>query len=247
MPTMIAETVVYDDRLAQQYRDVIAGKYNATPIQVTRAANLLAAMERVKPGFGHGLLPESETVPVPAGPPEPAESLDALKSRLTAGKAEPTGIGFDFVKAGKATFTVVIPREHAKARGCQERYTFRVTRKDTEPRRTERGSSTTPPAIYFVGLLSGPNNDADYSYLGVFEPVLADIGKAIRITKASVCKEDSPVVKLFNYICRQLARGNPLADGYAVMHSGTCGRCGATLTTPRSLLTGLGPECIKHV
>ena len=30
-----------------------------------------------------------------------------------------------------------------------------------------------------------------------------------------------------------------------VFHVGTCGRCGKKLTTPESILTGLGPECAK--
>lgn len=32
-----------------------------------------------------------------------------------------------------------------------------------------------------------------------------------------------------------------------VYHTGTCGRCGRKLTTPESILTGLGPECSKKV
>ena len=32
-----------------------------------------------------------------------------------------------------------------------------------------------------------------------------------------------------------------------VYHVGTCGRCGKKLTTPESILTGLGPECCKKV
>jgi hypothetical protein len=36
---------------------------------------------------------------------------------------------------------------------------------------------------------------------------------------------------------------HPLPGSVDVLHSGRCGRCGRTLTTPDSIERGLGPEC----
>jgi len=59
------------------------------------------------------------------------------------------------VEAGKSTFTV--------ANNKGEHYTFMVTKKDPEPgtRWVAYGPS------WFVALLTGPNNDQDYTYMGV--------------------------------------------------------------------------------
>jgi hypothetical protein len=68
--------------------------------------------------------------------------------------------------AGKAIFTLV---------GTSSRFTYRVTRKDPEA-----GSRYTQPT-YFVSLLTGSNNETDYSYLGILDPVTG----YVRLTKNS--------------------------------------------------------------
>ena len=39
---------------------------------------------------------------------------------------------------------------------------------------------------------------------------------------------------------------NDVPETCLIFHTGTCGRCGKKLTTPESILTGLGPSCAKY-
>ena len=126
-----------------------------------------------------------------------------------------------FVLAGKAIFTV------SNAKG--DHYTFQVTRKETEGR----------PVTFFVALLTGPNNETDYTYMGVLSQA---VGTVI-LTKASKFNPESLPVKVAQWALALLWRNQPVPAGYAIQHEGRCGRCGRTLTVPESIQTGLGPEC----
>lgn len=140
-------------------------------------------------------------------------------------------IGYEFVTAGNATFTV---RQPASAPG-NPHYTFRVRKKEANP---------PYPEAYFVSLLTGPDNDSAYTYLGVLNPQTGEV----RLTKKSAYAEDSYPVRLLRRVLACLLAGKGLAitaAGYDVMHEGKCGRCGRTLTVPESLDNGIGPECIK--
>jgi hypothetical protein len=127
----------------------------------------------------------------------------------------------DFVTAGKATFTV----ESAKT-GAH--LTYRVRKIEGKD-------------LYFVSVLSGPNNEADYSYLGLLDPVTG-----LHLTRRSTAGEHATSVRGFRYVW-----GNAAADqmprNARIHHEGRCGRCGRTLTVPESVESGYGPECIQHV
>ncbi len=135
-------------------------------------------------------------------------------------------IGQDFILAGAAIFTLV---------GSSTRFTFRVTRKDPEA-----GSRYTQPT-YFVGLLTGSNNDTDYSYLGLLDPVTG----YVRLTKNSRMKLDAPAVKAIQWALPKVWARTPMPPAFAIMHEGRCGRCGRTLTVPESIISGFGPDCAK--
>lgn len=129
----------------------------------------------------------------------------------------------DFVMAGKAIFTVS---------NGDERYTYRVTRKEsTNPR--------FPNDTFFIGYLAGSDNTSSYSYLGV----VTEAGE-VKLTKASKAAADSKVAKVAAWALRQVWSQAALPAGYEIMHAGRCGRCGRLLTVPESIETGLGPECI---
>lgn len=74
------------------------------------------------------------------------------------------------------------------------------------------------PESYFVKLLTGPDNTSDYSY------------RLLNRVLARVWTEDHAAYEQF---------------GYSTHHEGKCGRCGRKLTVPRSVETGIGPECEK--
>lgn len=128
-----------------------------------------------------------------------------------------------FVLAGRAVFTVSNP--------AGERYTFRVTHKPAAGKWAE---------TWFAALLTGPNNESDYTYLGIVEPE----GK-VRLTGKSPYPETALPVKVLAFALRVAWGVQKLPDGYAFHHEGKCGRCGRTLTVPESVESGIGPECAK--
>jgi hypothetical protein len=128
-----------------------------------------------------------------------------------------------FLFAGSAKFTLVSKKTGA-------RKTFEVRQKGIE-------------RFWFVSLLNGPDNTADFRYLAcVWMDDAADL-KA-KMNKDAWGKE---AFDAFNWLLEKL-NANDAAGFYAqaeFWHSGTCGRCGRELTTPESIARGLGPTCAE--
>jgi Family of unknown function (DUF6011) len=122
-----------------------------------------------------------------------------------------------FIRGGKAILTI---RSHKSG----EHRTFRVSKKDAD-------------SPFFVGLLTGPDNGADYTYMGV----LTDDGR-VRLTKASKMGNESVSVRAWNYVATKL-HADSLPPDADVLHEGRCGCCGRALTVPESIERGIGPEC----
>lgn len=155
-----------------------------------------------------------------------------LQNELPGGAATPATqalhpVGQAFILGGRAIFTLV---------GRASRFTFKVTRKDPEP-----GSRFTAPT-YFVALLTGANNETDYSYLGILDAATG----AVKLTKGSRMTVDAPAVKAIQWAMPKLWAGT-LPAGVQVHHEGRCGRCGRLLTVPESVISGFGPDCIGKV
>lgn len=123
-----------------------------------------------------------------------------------------------FFSAGRAVFTV--------DNGKGQHYTYRI-------------GHSKPEQPLFVGLLTGPNNEADYTYLGIYNPE----SHQVRLTAKSRYTEETAPVKVIRWAIKQVVEGKPLPEGYSVKHEGKCCRCGRTLTTPESVERGIGPEC----
>lgn len=141
----------------------------------------------------------------------------------------------EFVLAGKATFTVEVPEGAFKT--SKPHYTFKVTRKEADGRW---------PEAYFVKLLTGPDNESSYTYLGKLEP---KTGVMFTTAKSAMPPEALPV-RLLNRILANVWAGTHDAyesKGFKTHHAGACGRCGRKLTTPESTERGYGPECIHYV
>lgn len=135
-------------------------------------------------------------------------------------------IGRQFILAGRAVFTLV---------GKSSRFTFRVSRKDPDP------GSRWPGSTYFVGLLTGPNNETDYQYLGILDPVTG----YVRLTRRSRLALGSPSVRAIQWALPRLWAEASMPPAFGIFHAGRCGRCGRTLTVPESVATGFGPECAE--
>jgi len=131
-----------------------------------------------------------------------------------------------FVLAGRAVFTV--------SNSSGDRYTYQVVHKP--------GSDRFGP-VWFVSLLTGPNNTEDYTYLGILDPEMC----VVRLTAKSRFVAGSVSVAVVQWALRHVWTNRSLPDGYAIHHEGKCGRCGRALTVPSSIESGLGPECSKLV
>jgi len=123
-----------------------------------------------------------------------------------------------FLLAGNAIFTIANPKGN--------RYTFRVNYSKKLKK-------------HFVYLLTGSNNETDYTYMGMLIPLVNNI----ILTNKSKYNIESLSVKVFNYALKVINGNKLLLDGYFLEHEGRCGKCGRTLTTPESIKSGLGPVC----
>jgi Family of unknown function (DUF6011) len=128
-----------------------------------------------------------------------------------------------FATAGNATITL----ESIKT-GVH--YTYKV-------RESKAVENSTKAPVHFVSLLTGPDNENDFKYLGLIVPNRY----LLTITKASKLSTGSAPVLAFNYFWSRPDGAIP--SQLAVYHSGRCGRCNRTLTTPESITRGIGPDC----
>lgn len=124
-----------------------------------------------------------------------------------------------FALAGNARLTLV-----SAATGT--RYTYRI-------RKTQDGGA------WFVGVLTGSDNESDYASLGM---VKAD---AFRTYGKAAISPNAPSYVAFAWAWAHIVKG-ALPASLAVYHEGRCGRCARPLTDPVSIETGFGPECRKR-
>lgn len=134
-----------------------------------------------------------------------------------------------FILAGNATFTLLNTR-------TQNRLTYKVSQ------------CADKPSLYFVAVLTGPDNEQDYRYLGTIflghaQPASGCYWQYRHGAKSKISPE-AQSAKAFSWFWEH--RGQ-LPEAVQVYHEGTCGRCGRKLTTPESVSRGIGPECIKHL
>ena len=136
-----------------------------------------------------------------------------------------------FALAGKAFCTL-------RSLKTQKRFTYRVVRA------TDKNDPTKKTDFWFVSFLTGPDNWANYSYIGSIS--LYNGMYQFRITKASKLQADAPPCKAISYAIDCL-NSLPNIPGVEFWHSGRCGMCGRLLTVPESIASGFGPECIGRL
>ena len=141
-----------------------------------------------------------------------SEGVDAAMTDGAAAKR--------FLLAGNARVTFVSEKTGA-------RFTYRVRAKKVDGGKV----------LHFVGVLTGSNNEDDYTFLGtVFEGTKFVHGRKSEIAPTA------PSAKAFGWAWSHLATG-ALPPSCEVHHEGRCGRCGRALTVPESIESGLGPVC----
>ena len=128
-----------------------------------------------------------------------------------------------FITAGRARFTL-----RSKKSGA--RFTYKVNRQPSDSPYTD--------FVWFVSVLSGPDNESDYRYIGLLD---ADTG-LFKWTAKARWTQDAPCVKAITWALNQLA-GGTMPDQLEIWHEGRCCVCGRVLTVPESIAAGIGPEC----
>lgn len=124
-----------------------------------------------------------------------------------------------FMLSGNATITVA-----NTASG--NHFTYRI----------KKGKDDAP---HFVQLLSGPDNDADYQFMGtIFNEMSYVHGRKSRI--GSSAKSALAFAWTWGVIRSDTLQ---LPKHIILMHEGRCGRCARKLTDPVSISTGFGPHC----
>lgn len=147
----------------------------------------------------------------------------ALRGRLTDAASVRR-----FIEAGNATLTLL----SMKTSG---RYTYKFSRPEPEPGKNR-------PT--WVKLLSGPDNEGDYSFMGTLWPMFE---YEIRRTEKSRVSDGAESWRALSWLLFHLYHrgGKPdhAMSQCEVWHEGRCGRCGRKLTVPDSIEAGFGPEC----
>jgi hypothetical protein len=138
-----------------------------------------------------------------------------------------------FALGGNATFTIVSVQTGT-------RFTYKVRASEDS---SSTGAAPARAGVFFVSLLTGDNNETNYSYLGI---IPKDDPMTFRLTAKSRAGAEAASVKAFTWFWRQLSSGR-LPANVECWHEGSCGRCGRKLTVPSSIESGFGPECIQHV
>lgn len=140
-------------------------------------------------------------------------------------------ISWEHAVAGDAIFTVEVPPEVAEKQGWSPHYTYRVQRVEFNDK-----------AMHFVKVLSGPNNTADYTYMGRLDTIRG----SLELTAKSRVSKDTPSFLIAARVLKALFEKREEAiksAGWAVHHVGRCCRCARVLTTPESIEAGIGPVC----
>jgi len=96
------------------------------------------------------------------------------------------------------------------------------------------------PDLFFVAVLTGPDNTSSFQYLGTIRRGFA--GDRYAHGVKSRIGADAPSARGFAWVWAQL-QGGGIPSAVEIWHEGRCGRCARPLTVPESIRTGFGSEC----
>ena len=134
-----------------------------------------------------------------------------------------------YILAGKSEFTFLSLKTDVRIR-------YKLQRKVAE----QRGKKGQDEYIYFLNTFT----DGEYKYAGVL--FYDDVMRQFKFGRGQrgLLNYSHINIKSLLFVLNQLNIENYNLS-LKVYHVGKCGRCGRKLTTPESILTGLGPECSK--
>ena len=138
----------------------------------------------------------------------------------TPGELSSANDALRFIFGGNATFTI-------RSAKTGTRYTYKIRQK-------EIGKP------FFAAVLSGQNNESDFDYIGFIPAATRDV-----LVAGAKGKPSAPSFKALAWAINQIAQKARIPENLEVFHEGRCCACGRKLTTPESVLSGIGPECAK--
>lgn len=131
-----------------------------------------------------------------------------------------------YLLAGNAIVTLVSIK-------TGNRYTYRI-------RRSING------VVFFVDLLTGPNNQRDYDYFGFIRTHNQAYWYGEEKAKVSeIARSVQGFEKFWGWV--QHGMLEKVDRFFEVYHAGFCLRCGRLLSTPTSVTRGIGPECYRQM
>jgi hypothetical protein len=132
-----------------------------------------------------------------------------------------------FMLAGKAIFTL-------ESKRTGKWFTYQIKKKIFK---NVINGVDVEHTLYFVSVLTGPENESSYTYLGTISPEFF-----LKTTKKSKISSTATSFHALNFFTTYL-RYQQLHKEVNFYHEGRCGKCGKPLTTPTSVELGLGPIC----
>lgn len=136
-----------------------------------------------------------------------------------------------FMFAGKAIFTI-------RSLKTGNYLTYKVERKEPDPVvDPPTGDEIPQEPVYFVRVLNGPDSHHNWLFLGtIFNHERFSPSKKTAVSNKALS------MTVFRWFMKHMD-----SSQMEVLHMEKCGRCGRQLTTPESIQSGFGPECIKYV
>jgi hypothetical protein len=152
----------------------------------------------------------------------------------------------DFIKPSLLSLKFV---DEAQIRGKQLREfvfagnaIFTVMNTDTKNRFTLKVKKHKENDIFFVSVMTGSDNYTSYTFIGTYFP-----NKGYKKSYKSKIGSDAMSAKMVQWFFNSFINNQKKYETIKVYHEDKCGRCGRKLTTPESVKSGFGPECIKLV
>lgn len=184
----------------------------------------------------------------PAAPAEPRQLADDLHKYIFAGKSRftvvnPDGVRYTFKVNGKGLNADGDKEKCTRCAATPGQWVNPNCPTDIRQCIACKGTTEQQP-VYFISLLTGPDNSNDYTYVGIAEPASTNRDKTVRLTAKSGYNHDTLPVKVARWLLWTAQQNTPTPDGYEFWHCGRCGRCGRPLTVPESVESGYGPVCI---
>jgi hypothetical protein len=133
----------------------------------------------------------------------------------------------DYILAGKCIITL-------KSKNTGTRFTYKILApRDVRPELAE---------IWFVNVLTGSNNNADYTYMGQIKEENGTLN--FWRGKKSPIGSEAPSFIAWNFVWKffREKKDHPQLE---IWHEGQCCRCGRRLTDPDSIERGMGSDCAQ--